>query len=410
MLKIRPYLSSELGTIFGSKIRNILIVLVVALTARLLVLVAYLPDDVLGAGGGDAVTYWQLSSEPFSHPGYLLRTPLYPKVIELIRIAWDSPTALVVFNIGISSATAVTTMLLAARSGLTSRYQMAAGLIVAIDPVTAFYSATALADPLFAFLIVLSGVMVLSGRSILAGLLVGGAGMVKPISVMLFVVMWSGKWRRYLIVSAIAITPLLLWSTHNYVTWNVFQPSSAGAYNLAFIRTPLIIREDTGESYESAVSSIIRQIEQEQPTQHPDRTTQYSYLDVTDSAVLSSMVSVSVREWIKRPKGFAISTLKGAYATLVRSPIGSVFGTFISVATLVLLGFAALGIMEIRRRTDLAILLGGTIAYFLIINIFVFGSGDARMRIPITPYLATLALLGIQVWAGRSRQKIDHLN
>ncbi|MCH8309759.1 MAG: hypothetical protein IIB17_04595 [Chloroflexi bacterium] len=135
-----------------------------------------------------------------------------------------------------------------------------------------------------------------------------------------------------------------------------------------------------------------------------------SYLDVTDSAVLSSMVSVSVREWIKRPKGFAISTLKGAYATLVRSPIGSVFGTFISVATLVLLGFAALGIMEIRRRTDLAILLGGTIAYFLIINIFVFGSGDARMRIPITPYLATLALLGIQVWAGRSRQKIDHLN
>jgi hypothetical protein len=410
---IRSISWPKLGNPFDPRIRYVLLVLLAALAIRLIVLGVYLPsDDVLGHGGGDAGAYWRLSSEPFSSPEYLLRGPLFPETVEWIRFFWDVPIAVVVFNIGISTLTVGGIILLAARSGLSSKYQLAAGLGIAFDPVSAFYATTGLSDSLFTFLVVCSGIALLSGRTVLAGLLAGGFGLVKPIGQLFFIFMWSGNWRRYAIVGAIALGPTLIWSAHNYVTWNVYQPSSSSAYNLAMIKTPrVIVENDAGETYESALASVIKQIEQERAIPNLERTTSYPlrpyiYLRETDSAVLSAMIRVSISETIKRPKGFVISSVKGAYATTILSPVGSGLGALVLTAalTLAILGLAVAGWLSIRKRTEPAIYLGGTVALVIAINIIIFGSGNARMRMPITPHLIILAIFGFQYYAARLRQ------
>jgi hypothetical protein len=398
--KIQSSSWSKLKNPFDAGILYVLLVLLVALVVRLIMLGVYLPDEVLDHGGGDAWDYWRLSSEPFSYARYLIRGPLFPETIEWIRFVWDAPIAVIVFNIGISTLTAGGVILLAARSGLTSKFQLAAGLLFAIDPVSSFYATTALSDSLFTFLVVCSGIALLSGRTVLAGLLTGVFGLVRPIGDTFFLFMWSGSWRRYAIVGLIAVVPTLLWSAHNYITWEVYQPSSSSAYNLAIIKTPNVIRNHTGESYESAVARMIEQIEKEQATPNPERTTNYAYLDVTDSAVLSSMVKVSIRETIKRPKGFSISIVKGAYVSLVRSPVGSIA---VVPLTLAVIALAVSGLVSIRKRNEPSLYLGGTIVLVIAINAIIFGSGDARMRMPITPHLIILAIFGFQFYAKRLR-------
>jgi hypothetical protein len=118
------------------------------------------------------------------------------------------------------------------------------------------------------------------------------------------------------------------------------------------------------------------------------------------------MISVSIHEWIKHPKGFVVSTIKGAYTTTIRTPIGSAPAAITGAATLMLFGLAVGGILLIRKRKDMAIFLGGTIGYLLVTNIFAFGGGDARMRIPITPHVVILALFCVEAYTGRLRNKI----
>ena len=72
--------------------------------------------------------------------------------------------------------------------------------------------------------------------------------------------------------------------------------------------------------------------------------------------------------------------------------------------TLAILGLAVAGWLSIRKRTEPAIYLGGTVALVIAINIIIFGSGNARMRMPITPHLIILAIFGFQYYAARLRR------
>ena len=233
-------------------------VLAVALVARLAVMGPALrrpledPDNyrplARSLAQGRGYRYRANPSAPARPTAY--RPPLYPLLLAPIEATWGdrADPAILALHLAFGLATAGLTVVAARRWGLSGPRSLAAGLVVALDPVLVAQGRAVMTETLAALLIAAS-LASLAGRSrwspALGGLLLGLAGLCRPsllpgagLVVLARAVVEPGAIRHRVgaalpILVALALTPLP-WAIRNWVALGEpVATSTHGGYTLA---------------------------------------------------------------------------------------------------------------------------------------------------------------------------------
>lgn len=341
------------------------------------------------------------------------RPPLYPIVLApIVGVSgerWGLPVALL--HLALGAGTAGFAALAAERLELSRRRALAAGLIVALDPVLAWQSRFVMTEPLAAFLIA-GALAALASRgrwSCLAGggalglaalcrpSLLPGAGLVALAGVAAGP---GGRRERLgrgaMVAAAVALT-LAPWAVRNYrIFGEPVWTTTHGGYTLALANNEVYYRDVldgppgavwTGRDqrlwWESVNRSMAGLIEPE-----------------ADRRLRDSVVTLAKAE----PRRFARACLARLESFWGLAPAAVVYGRAVQLATLAWTVplWAALVVGLARRQTwrwpiiaAVAVIVGLTVVH-------AFYWTDMRMRAPIVPAIALIAAA-----AGRSAARDD---
>jgi len=210
----------------------------------------YWLGDVSGIDVGRYLNQAQSIAEThsFTYNGYptTINGPLFPFILSFFFAAgFHSFLAQLLFVL-IGSATAILTYLLAER--IQPRIALAAGLCMALAPMSVRYSVVLLTETLFTFLVTAALVLWSRRKWKFAGLAWGLSMLTRPTSVffVLLLFLFGFKQRRYLIMAGIAFLTVLPWTMRNAVQFHSFIPVASqgggvlllGTVNLNF-REPI---------------------------------------------------------------------------------------------------------------------------------------------------------------------------
>ncbi len=173
------------------------------------------------------------------------RTPLYPIFLAAHLQLWDNPMGPAASQIVLDAGTAGLVSLAAiALTGSTAAGAL--GLLYALDPVAAVHAPLILSEPLFTFLLTLCVLILLRmGETVrpapvaLAGLCLGAATMVRPLSYYLWIPWalalawsWRERFRKWALVFAVAATLLpAAWCGRNWAVTGHFEFSTITGVN-----------------------------------------------------------------------------------------------------------------------------------------------------------------------------------
>jgi hypothetical protein len=156
------------------------------------------------------------------------RAPLYPMI--LAAIGTTGTLALQVFA---GSMIAPLTFVIASES-LPPTGALAAGLGMALAPMSAKYCTLFMTETLFTFLLVFGAFFWIIPRPVIAGICFGLAALLRPVLLPLLIVLplLTGKraWRSTLIISASALAVVAPWSLRNVVEAHRFVPIATAGW------------------------------------------------------------------------------------------------------------------------------------------------------------------------------------
>lgn len=368
--------------------------------------------DVLGFGGGDGAGYHRLGisllqTKQFSDPLFLARPPLFPLLISLTYATVGiHPHAVIIVNAALSSLVAVLTVLLVIKLGFSLRAGFGAGLLVAIDPISVYYGVAPLAEPLLDFLLIV-GLLFLVHFCVLRpvrvtvaigqGLSLGLAMLTKPVAILYWVVpvcvlgfFWR-RWREATIVGLLSCVFLIGWIAHNMVVWNVPVFSSAGEWNMLFIRGVGVLRRVTGDSPEVIEQKLIAEIEKRVGNVPSELPSRYYYLETTDPRRLAVMRTLALEIYIQHPGWYLAMIPVGLFRMYFLSRFSGACSFFIGLFNLVVYLAACLGVQRLWKvgRRDIVFVIVTTVVYFSAVTVTAQTAAmDARFRLPFFPLLA----------------------
>lgn len=361
----------------------------------------------------------------FSNSLFMVRPPLYPLMIALLGI--QAPLVLAA-NLVLGLLLVPITYKLAQAFGLASRDAFLAAAAVAIDPASARYSTTLLAEPLanlllgLAFTVLLKALrtsLPLRGLSLgmLAGLLVAGAALARPAAFLLWLptgLIVLGL-RRQAARQALAFmgTAALIcasWMLHNAVFFDNFNFSTIGVYNLLYYRAASVERLASGDDISVVYARLSQQVEARlgRETDTVDENTRHRHY-ATNAQTQSAMLRVALDIFLEHPQAYMLTIPVGLYRTLlVTENLPALLRPLDLLWNAAFLLFTALGLWTFWQR-------GQRLAFWLILLIclyFMAGtlaiqtSGiDTRARSMLAPFMACAALAGLRaVYAWRARR------
>jgi hypothetical protein len=355
----------------------------------------------------DSITYlgpakMLLSGHGFSiEPGLpdLLRTPVYP----LFLAAFGARVVtVIVFQHLLNVALAVAIYFFALRQGRFAA--IAAALIFAIDPVSIHYANKVLTETLFTALLFI--VFVLAGRApAMTGLMTGVLVLTRPVAIAYFVVLAIVRgWRRAtaLFVVAALVLPLA-WMVRNRIAGGAFTISTIGAANLLEYRAAgAMAIADEGDFDQDLVTEQ-HDLEQEVN----DRIEAKEQTDDVSPAVRAKHYrALAWRVILQHPFAFTLLTLRGLLvntfdsdwdAVMIVSRLDSrIIQIALDAFVTLVSALAVLGVIALWRcDRPLALLIAGTVGYFLLIS--AGGEAEARFRVPVVPQIAIAAACGLQL-------------
>jgi hypothetical protein len=350
----------------------------------------------------DSITYlgpakMLLSGHGFAiEPGLpdLLRTPVYP----LFLAAFGARVVpVIVFQHLLNVALAAAIYLFALRLGRFAA--IAAALLFAIDPPSIHYANKVLTETLFTALLFIA--FVVAGRApVRTGVLTGLLVLTRPVAIAYFVVLAILRgWRRATAVFVVAALLLpLAWAVRNRIVGQDFTISTIGAANLLMHRAAGAMAIADEGDFEKDLVIEQHDLEQEVNDLMPD--------DASQGVRAKHYRGLAWRVIAQHPAAFALLTLRGLLVNVFDSDWDAVMivsrlesrtiqialDAFVAlVAALAVLGVIALW----RRDRALALLIAGTVGYFLLIS--AGGEAEARFRVPVVPQIAIAAAYGLQV-------------
>ena len=386
----------------------------------------------------DSHDYWRLAGDVSVYSTLdgplletaLLRVPGYPLILALFRL------------IGNNYATAALLQSLVGVLAVFMTYQVALRLLnswvasvaawwLAVEPLHVVESSILLTEVTFSVLL-MGAILVLTPlasrplpllpmwRWLVAGLFIAAATFVRAISLYLplLVLLCAVVIARYvdrrrmtlgILMFLVAFgLPVGLWFAHIHAATGVATFSTIQGANLAFYRAVGAMVHGDGLPVEEARQEMRRLVE--------EKTT----AGMNPADVAQVQTSVGTREIVKRPVGYAVSTIRGLLYTLFgpgRADIRERLAiqpwqsltlpiTAISFASAIAsFAFSAFGIWLLirRRRWVPLLLLVLPVGYLLMV-----GSGqesDSRFRVPIEPVLMILAGIAVNTLASLKKQR-----
>jgi len=358
--------------------------------------------------------YLDPKSELF--PVGLMRTPLYP-AFAAPWLALGGPPALSAGQILLSAA-AIGLVFVLARRLFDATSAGCAAILLALDPASIVYACLLQPETLFTLLLLASALAwrtALDGSAAaaaVAGFLLGLATLTRPIAVflplLLAVTPWLrpefGKARRPAIAAALLVPFLCLaggWIVRNRLVADAPVLSTIEGTNLLYYRAAGALAEERGVTIEETRAELEDEMKQRVP-------------GGSTPAQRSSVASARAFEiLIGHPGGAAVSTLRGGVRLLAGTGMTVLSGLrgdpeperlaggvelALAAGCALLLGVLYLGAAggaaaAIRRGDQGALVfLAAFVLYLLLIS--AGPEANTRFRVPMAPFLATLAGLG----------------
>lgn len=334
----------------------------------------------------------------------VMRTPVYPLLLALFGTR-AAPVVVLQHLMNVALAAAI--YLFAVRRG---RFvAIAAALLFAADPLTIHYANKVLTETLFTALLFV--VFVMPPRwPVVHGLLAGVLVLTRPVAIVYFVVvavvfaLARVPRRTIAIFVAAALALPLAWAWRNKIEGGDFTVSVIGANNLLLHRAAGVLailddgdfKKDLAAEQNDLLEETHDLIEREK---HVDAAE-----DLPEGVRAPYYRAAARRVIVQHPIAFARLTLRGLLVNVFDSDwaalaivsrvdsraIERAVDAFVAIVFfLAVAGVAALW----RDDRPLALLLAGTVAYFLVIS--AGGEAEARFRVPVVPQIAIAAAAGL---------------
>ena len=345
-----------------------------------------------------------------SRPGLpeVLRTPVYPLLLALFG---TRTLPVIVLQHLMNVALAVAIYLFALRRG---RFvALAAALLFAVDPPTIHYANKLLTETLFTALLFV--IFAIGTRApVVQGLLTGILVITRPVAIAYFVVLALLRgWRRataVFVVAALAIP--LAWAVRNKIEGGDFTVSVIGANNLLLHRAAGAMAIADEGNFEQDLAAEQRDLSDEAHELIEREKHVAAAEDLPEGVRAPYYRAVARQVILQHPIAFALLTLRGLAVNLFDSDWDAVWivsrlegrtlQLMLNACTVLVSALAVIGVIVLwQRDRSLALLLAGTIGYFLLIS--AGSEAEARFRVPVAPQIAIAAACGLQAWRDKIR-------
>lgn len=339
----------------------------------------------------------------------MMRTPVYP----LMLAAFSARVVpVIVFQHLLNVALAVAIYLFTLRCGRFAA--IAAAIIFAIDPPSLHYANKVLTETLFtALLFIVFRIGEQARAPVLHGVLTGLLVLTRPVAIAYFVVLAIARgWRRTTAVYvAVALVLPLAWALRNRIEGGDFTVSVIAASNLLQYRAAGALAIADEGDFETDLRTEQRDLLQEAHETIEEK--EHAAAEDLAAGRRAPYYRAAARRVIaEHPIAFALLTLRGLLVNSFESDwdaiaiVSRIDAHTIELAAnafvAVVIALAILGVVVLwRRDRALALLIAGTVGYFLLIS--AGGESEARFRIPVVPQIAIAAGCGLQALRARSK-------
>ena len=362
----------------------------------------------------------------FTNSVYMKRPPLYSLLVAALQI---QPVLVIAANILLGSAIIPLTFALAKRFCRSNRFALIAALIVALDAASIRQSANLRADALASLLLALAYLCLLRSarevdntKSTVWALGTGGfiilSAFTRPSAYLLWVPMalWlvccrglgGGGGGRFMPALALAILPVLgisTWQQHNATYFDNGSFSTAGTFQLLYVRAASVLYQATGQDIDSVYAELAWRVESRlgKETEHITGAWRHRHLSST-SEMQDIMTQVATEIFYNYPLYYILTIPVGLYRALLAVNMFPVW--FGPVWNTAFLACASVGLASLLRARNMAkaAFLALPCLYFLTGTLLVAtASFDTRARVMVTPLLAIMAAYGVMQWLKQSR-------
>jgi len=397
--------------------------------------------------GSDSAEYFKLAENLLSLRTYTLsatapylseyfRSPGYPFFIAYT--AFGFPTMIIIWQFILIVVTAYLIFLMS-KQFLPVKWAIVPPLLFLLDPTTIFQTTVVLSDSLFVFLIVLSVYLIFfKPRAeywlLVAGLVLGYSVLVRPIGFLLifgllfFYILqnWNKiSAKTFFVSAAIMLTAFFAvitpWLVRNYIKTGVWNLSSVSAYNLIQYNLPKYLSVSENIDYETAREQILKAsgFSNEQELRdlkntpaltsfsigyllnhnifkysefHLIKTLPFFFTSSIESFMSHNLFSSLSYQQPNPGVNFTDLILKGNVKNLITQLSGQLVYSLEKLCWLVIF-ILVLGAWWLNKKQRLYIgLFWAIILYFAILTGPVSYS---RYRLPVTPFLFIMAVLGL---------------
>ena len=356
----------------------------------------------------------------FTNGLYLKRPPLFSLLVAALGI---QPGLVIAVNILLGTGIIPLTYVLARQLRLSHSLALLAALIVAIDPTSVRYSSVLLAEPLANLLLAIAFVSIMAlkqagrARAVVMWGLLGGAAialsaLTRPAAYLLWIPMavWVVFARRQWRVLAgcslavLALSGMLAWQQHNAAVFDNRTYSTAGTFQLLYVRAASVLHQATGDEIDDVYAILARRVEERLGNEVQGITANWRHRHLASTAQMQSvMTEVALEVFYEYPLYYLLTIPVGLYRTLVevsRMPVWLSIGW--NVPFLLAAAYGLWHLVRQRRFADAAFLFLPS-AYFLTGTLLVAtASIDTRARVMAAPLLAVLAAYAALRWMSRA--------
>ncbi len=403
-------------------------IILLGLILRVVYAVAIYDPSFLNYNLDDFVSYRNAASDilhgdlAFTNSLYMKRPPLYALLVAALQI---QPLVVIAANIALGTAIIPLTYVLARRFHISRQLALTAAVIIAIDAASIRQSANLRADALasvflaFAFVSLLALRQTETRNSVLAWGLLASACIVssafsRPAAYLLWIPM--ALWlvlarRRWRLLAALALVSLSavgvgLWKQHNAVYFQNDSFSTAGTYQLLYVRAASVLHQATGRDIDDVYAELARQVEAALGNEVGNITANWRHRHLASTSEMQGIMSeIAVGIFLEYPLYYLLTITIGLYRALLSVSVwpfwlSIVWNGFLLATSI----YGLLDLLRKRRIADVFFLLLPCV-YFLTGTLLVAtASFDTRARVMITPLLAIMAVHGISRWLNRRKE------
>lgn len=405
----------------------LLMIILLGISLRVGYALAIYEPSLLNYNVDDFVSYRNAADDilrgdlAFTNSLYMKRPPLYALLVAALQI---QPMLVILANIALGTVIIPLAYKLARQFFLSREYALLAALIIAIDAASIRQSANLRADALASLLLAIAFVCLLKLQhadtatiavwGLLSGTLIILSAFTRPAAYLLWIPMslWvvlardgGGRFLAILSLSAIPVFGIGIWQSHNAVYFHNPSFSTAGAFQLLYVRAASVLHQATDQDLDAVYATLAARVELKLGNEVDGITANWRHRHLASSSKMqSAMTDVAVTVFLEHPLYYILTFPLGIFRALLKVTMWPPWlGIGWNAILLATSGFGLLKMAKERQVVDVLFLLLPCL-YFLTGTLLVAtASFDTRARVMVTPLLAIMAAHGLRHLLNRRR-------